>query len=121
MLLANVKDGGELERAAALCSLATDLGAIVGKFGSSTVEHGARLWIKFGNDNVRLEYPSDNGEVLIDVHTPNYDPIHPKEVSENRRRHVMYWMPKEAEKFLRLWQQVIEEDDRHNKKGKKND
>ena len=117
MLLANVRDGGDLEKVAALSLLAVELGAIVGKFGSATIESGARLWLTYGDDNVRMEYPSDTGEELVDVTVPNYDPIHPKEVSETHRQHVLRRLPKEAKKLLRLWQKVVEEEDKE-KKGK---
>lgn len=112
-LLANIKDGGDLERAAMLCSLSTDMNAVVGKWGSATVESGARLWLIFGEDNILVEYPADNGEEkeLVDIYKPNYDPIHPIEISETHRKFVLWLLPKEAVKLVRLWQKVVAEDD----------
>lgn len=119
-LVANIKDGGDLERASMLCCLALDIKAIVGKFGSSTIESGGRLWFTVGDYGVRMEYPSDKGEELVVVRRLDYDPIHPKELGEDDCSFVLRRMPREAKKFLRLWQKVVEEADK-NKEGKKND
>lgn len=116
--LGNIKDGGDLERAAMLCSLATDIGARVGKWGSAKVKSGGRLCFIFGRDSVRIEYPSEKGgdEELVDVYRPTDDPIHPPEISDSRREFVLRHMPKEARKLVRLWQAVVVEDDKE--KGK---